>query len=351
LPISIANSQASERIVLTRSALVPGTASLVNAGGTAYARVAYPSADAAALADRMAQLAPMDQLTLMNDAWALGQSGYAPAQNLLAYIAKLPAGADPIIWQRAVGLLITVDRAYGLDPTRSAFRGEALKLLERVTAAVGTVPHPGESPNTASLRSDFWLAQVRFGDAEALERAQRIVADGEGSIADQRAALDIVGLAADERAFDALLTRVQAAHDPLEKGRILEAMALANDPSLAARMVDIALGPDVPAGSSGDLLAIAGTENPDSVWHALEPYLAKGPLPIDPMTRWYVVTHIAAGSAEPNRIDDVRHFGEQDMPADARRPVEAAVASIKLNERVKAGALPDIDRWIASQAR
>ena len=34
---------------------------------------------------------------------------------------------------------------------------------------------------------------------------------------------------------------------------------------------------------------------------------------------------------------------ERDMPADTRRPVEAAVASIKLNEKVKAAALPDID--------
>jgi len=47
---------------------------------------------------------------------------------------------------------------------------------------------------------------------------------------------------------------------------------------------------------------------------------------------------IAAASADPTRIDDVRHYGERDMPVDARRPVDAAVASIKLNERVKAGA-------------
>ena len=137
----------------------------------------------------------------------------------------------------------------------------------------------------------------------------------------------------------------------MEKIRILHAMAQASDPSLSARMVDIALGPDVPAGSSAELLAIAGTENPDSVWRALAPHLAQGPLPIDPLARWNVVTRIAAGSAEPTRIDDVRRYGEQDMPADARRPVVAAVASIKLNERVKAAALPEIDRWIASRAR
>jgi aminopeptidase N len=351
LPLTIAYGRAPATIVLTRSALVQATSPLVNAGGTAYARVAYSPAHATALADRMAQLSPMDQLTLMNDAWALGQSGYAPAKDLMSYIAKLSAEADPVVWDRAVGLLVTVDRAYGHDPSRSAFRREALKLLEPVAGVIGTVPRAGESPNSATLRSDLWLAQVRFGDVEALSRAQRIFAGGQGSIADQRAALDIVGLAANESTFDALLTRAQAAHDPLEKIRILHAVAQASDPNLSVRMVDIALGPDVPAGSSAELLAIAGTENPDSVWLALAPHLARGPLPIDPLARWNVVTHIAAGSAEPTRIDDVRRYGDQDMPADARRPVEAAVASIELNERVKVGALPDIDHWIASHAR
>jgi aminopeptidase N len=352
LPLAIsASGRAPTTIVLTRIANVQGTALLVNAGGTAYARVAYRPADAAALADRMGQLMPMDQLTLMNDAWALGQSGYAPTHNLMTFISKLPADADAVVWDRAVRLLVTVDRAYGDDPARIAFRREALRLLEPVAGAIGTVPRVGESPNAPTLRSNLWSAQVRFGDVEALSRAQRIVASSQGSIADQRAALDIIGLSANGNTFDALLTRAKAAQDPLEKIRILRAMALATDPSLAARMVDIALGPDVPAGASGELLAIAGAGNPDSVWRALAPHLARQPLPMDPLERWHVIPDIAAGSAEPNRIDDVRHYGEQDMPEDARRPVEAAIASIKLNERVKAGALPEIDHWIASHSR
>ena len=58
---------------------------------------------------------------------------------------------------------------------------------------------------------------------------------------------------------------------------------------------------------------------------------------------------IAAGSADAARITQVRRYGEQDMPADARRLVEAAVPLIKLNEKVTAAALPDIDLWIAGQ--
>lgn len=349
LPLAVsAGGEAPETILLTGTAKVPGTAPLVNAGGTAYVRVAYPSADVAILADRMAQLSPVDQVALLNDAWALGQSGYAPAQNLMAFIAKLPPGADPVVWDRAVTLLITVDHAYGRAPSRNAFRREALKLLQPLSAAVGTDARKDEKPNTVILRSDLWSAVVRFGDVQALARAKHIFESGQGSIADQRAALDILGMAADKSTFDMLLRRADAADDPLEKIRILKAMAQTTDPALSARMVDVALGPDVPAGSAAALLAIAGGENPDAVWQALVPRLAKGTLSIAPLERWSVIPSIAAGSAESSRIGDVRRYGQQDMPADARRPVEMAVNSIRLNERVRISALPNIDRWIAA---
>jgi len=353
LPLAIAASgQAPATLLLAGTANVPGTTPLVNAGGTSYVRVAYAPAHAAALAGLMAKLSPMDQLTLLNDAWALGQSGYAPAQNLMTFIASLPpADADPVVWDRAVGLLVTVDRAYGNALSRSAFRREALRLLAPVDSALGTAPRAGENPNAQGLRASLWRAKARFGDPEARVRAQQVFASGQGSVADQRAALNVVSLVADPGTFDTLLTRARAAQDPLEKIRILRALAGVADPALSARMVDIALGPDAPAGASGGLLSIAGEENPDAVWQALAPYLAKGPLPIDPMTRWYVIPSIASGSTRASRIVDVRRYGEADMPADARRPIEAAVASIRLNQKVQAGALPDIERWLATHSR
>jgi aminopeptidase N len=50
-------------------------------------------------------------------------------------------------------------------------------------------------------------------------------------------------------------------------GRLGGAVAL--DEEQGRAMVEIAPGPDAPAGSSGDLLYIAGGENPDAVWEAL----------------------------------------------------------------------------------
>jgi aminopeptidase N len=350
IPLSLAGEGGKARqLVLEQPVKIAGPAPLVNAGAMAYARVAYPESLAVALAARIATLAPMDQINLMNDAWALGQSGYAPARNLLVFLTRLPLDANPVVWRRAVALLVTIDAAYGAAPERAGFRRAALQILAPLAGRLGTYA-AGEPANRTTLRSLVWTAQARWGDAAALARARSLFASGGGSVADARTALDIVAGAADTPTFDALLARARATQDPQEKSHILEAMAGVHDPALSARLVDLALGPDAPAGTAVTLLYAAGRENPDAVWAALQPHMASAPLPIDPQMRWRLLPGIAGMSADPARIGDIRRYGERDMPADARRPVVAAASSIRLNQRVKAAALPDITAWLAQPA-
>jgi aminopeptidase N len=349
IPLKVAPADgAATDLLLAKAAAVPGRAPLVNAGGLAYVRVAYPQALADTLAARVATLSPMDQVNLMNDAWALGQSGYAPASNLMAFIGRLPADADPVVWSRAVGLLVLIDRAHAPGPARDAFRQKALALIEPVSRRLGDKPVPGEASNAASLRAALWSARARFGEAEALARARAIYASGEGSAAQRRGAQDIVAQTADAATFEALLARARATQDPQVKAHLLQAMARTLDPQLAARMVEVALGTDAPAGAAPQLLALAGAENPDAAWATLAPHLS-GKLPIDEQEAWRVVSDVAGDSAEPARIADIRAYGAAHIPADARRPVEVAVEDIKLNARVRREAIPDIDRWVAAR--
>ena len=348
IPLMVAAQGAGDqRILLAGSAAVPGRAPLINAGGLAYARVAYPPAMATTLAQRMGGLSAMDQINLMNDAWALGESGYAPASNVLAFLSQLPPDADPVVWLRATALLIDIDSAYPTgSPARAAFRAKALKLLAPVSGYVTEAPKPGEAGNVASLRAGLWTARARFGDAEAVARARRVFAASDASAADRRAAMGIVAETADTATFDALLARAKATQDPQEKARIFAALARVDDPALSARLVELALGPDVPAGSAPGLLYTAGTANPDAAWGALAPHLS-GKLPIDEEEAWQVVSAVAANSADPQRIADIEAYGAAHIPPDARRPIQSAVGSIKLNARVRRDALPDIDRWVA----
>lgn len=70
---------------------------------------------------------------------------------------------------------------------------------------------------------------------------------------------------------------------------------------------------------------------------------------MDPQMRWRVATTIAGASAQSARIAEVRAYGVKDMPPEARRPVESAVGSIRLNQTVQAKAVPDINRWLAAR--
>jgi aminopeptidase N len=350
LPVAVrAASGATRQLLLPRDSHAPGAAPLVNAGGLAFARVAYTPAHAATLARRIAGFSAVDQLNLLNDAWALGQSGYAPASNLMAFVAALPADADPLVWRRAVALLAEIDGAMAEPAGRPALRAWALRRIAPVAARLGTAPRAGENPNVATLLADLWRARAQFGDVAAIERARALWAGTGGSPADRRAALDIVGATADAATFEHLLADARATADPLERMHILAAMARSGDPALARRMVEIALGKDAPAGGAASLLGAVGRRHPDTVWAMLQPRLERGDLPMDPQTRWIVLPRIAGASARSERIAEVRAYGVKDMPPEARRPVESAVGSIRLNQAVRARALPDISSWIAAR--
>jgi aminopeptidase N len=351
IPLTVASSgQPDTHLLLSGTATAPGRAALVNAGGLAYARIAYSQGHAAALANRMGEFAPMDQINLMNDASALGESGYAPAGNLMDFMSRLPPDADPVVGARAVSLMNGIDGSYRGLPGRAAFRREALKLLTPIAGRLGAQPKPGEDGNVTTLRASVWSAQARFGDSAALARARSVYASGQGSAAEQRAALNIVAESADPPTFDALLAKARATKDPQEKARLMRALAGVADPALSARAVEIALTPDAPAGSAPQLIAIATARNPDVVWGVLKPHMGKGGLPMDEQDAWRIVSAVAGRSADPARIADIRAYGEAVIPLDARRPVESAVGSIKLNQRIRAKAIPEIDRWLASHA-
>jgi aminopeptidase N len=317
---------------------------LVNRGQTGYARVLYDNSFDA-LASHFGKLAPMDQLGLLNDASALGNAGYAAADRLLTLLSALPADANPVVWTRVVRLLDGLDIHYTGTPHRAAFRGFALRLLAPLAARLGSAPAANESSNTAVLRTDLSEAQADFGDAGVIDRARKTFDSHKGTPAEQRTALSIVAAHADVATFDALLDKARTA-DPLEKEHIFEALSDVSDPMLARRMVDIALGDEVPAGSSPTLLSRLARKHPDMVWQVVAPRLDDPTLHLDKPERWELAATIAASSADSARLVDLQAYESRSVPADSRRPLLAAKAAIRENQRMAAQVLPQLNAWI-----
>jgi len=298
LPLEVGPMTGPGKTVLLEGETTLGAGPLlVNMGQTGYARVLYDSSFDA-LASHFGKLAPIDQLGLLNDASALGNAGYAPADRLLALLSALPADANPVVWTRVVRLLDGLDIHYASMPQRAAFRSFALRLLAPLAARLGTAPAANESSNIAVLRTALSQAQATFGDAAVIERARKTFDSHKGTAAQQRTALSVVAAHADVATFDSLLDKARGA-DPLEKEHIFEALSHVSDPVLARRMVDIALGDEVPAGSSPTLLSRLARKHPDMVWQVVAPRLDGPSLHLDKPERWELAAAIAAGSADP----------------------------------------------------
>ncbi len=351
LPVAIATAKGTETRVLTGAADVADPAPLVNAGATSYARVRYDDKSFAGVSGRFAGLAAADQNNLINDAWALGQSGYAPASRVLTLTAALPASADPIVWQSTIGKLGAIDTAETGAGGRDAFRHAALRLIAPVDARLGTTPAAGEDASAGILRQAVARAKARFGDPDTVAKAKALYASGSGSPAEQRAALQVVAATADAATFDALLAQARATQDPLVKSRILGAMAAAQDPALSLRMIDVILGGEAPAGTAGGLLATAARANPDVVWKALQPHLDDPKLVIPHSDLIRLVPGIASLSSDPSRIAELDAYAAKNIPADARQSVTRAEAQIRLNVNVRAHAVPDLDAWVAAHGQ
>jgi len=264
LPLVVESTGGDGRTVLLRSStdLTLELPVLVNAGQLGYARVLYDNDSFGALEPALGKLQPIDQLGLLNDAFALGTAGYAPVTRIVSLPAALPADANPIVWGRAIVLLTEIDRHYADTPERAAFRAFALRLLAPLATRLGDTAAGGEPSNITILRASLSVAQSTFGDATVIESARKSFGSDSGTAAEQRTALTIVAAHADAATFDALVERAQTTVDPLQKQHVFAALAGVTDLELARRMVDIALSDRIPAGGSPEIIEALARRHP-----------------------------------------------------------------------------------------
>jgi aminopeptidase N len=301
------------------------------------------------LTAQMISLNSTDQMGIINDARALGIAGYTSATNLLNIAAALPREANPIVWERLLQIVREIDRHYANTTARAAFRRFALGMLAPLSAEIGPLGTPGGDAKVQILRSDLTETRGSLGDAQVIEEARKRFAAGDGTAAEQRCALAVVAQQADTPGFDQLLAKADHTTDPLEKLHIFDALAGVNDSDLARRMVDVALGNQVPAGSAPSLIETLARKHADLVWQMLAPRLDDPSLPFEKTLRWTIAGDIASYSADPTRVDELEAYEAANVPLEARKPFLSAVASIRRNQRFTGTVLPQINQWIAAR--
>jgi aminopeptidase N len=359
MPVTLSGSADPKTVLLSGSGEttveVPGALpAIVNSGQFTYARTLYPQTMIPALSSRIVAANPADQLGLLYDAWALGQSGYAPVTDYLDLVRAVPDTADPVVWLQIVATLGGIDNLYEGLLGKASFVTFARELLHPMAGRLGWDAQANEEPNTATLRNAILVALSRFGDqavvAEARRRFDIAQRDPQGVPPGvKRTSLTIVARNADAKTLDSLIAILRASKDPLEKQVMMTALNGIADQAGAQRVLDLAIGPDAIAGTTGGvLMTVAGT-HPDLAWNFALQHADRLNILMSSSDHLFVIPGIAGHSHDPKRAAELQAYADKNIPSSAREDVESAIATIGLNVKFRTERLPQIDAWLANK--
>ncbi len=359
IPVAVRAAGESQTYLLTGAAptkvTVPGTGPvIVNAGQKSFVRTFYPSSMLETLASNFSSIQVADQLGLLYDFWALGESGYTAVTNYLDLASAVPVDTDPVVWLQVVNTFVTVDRLCAGSPSQAGFRSFARTRLSPLAARLGWDVQPNEPVNVAELRGAVLQALSRFGDeavvAEARRRFDSAIDDTKDvSPATRKTVISVVARNADSATLDRLLAALRDTKDPLKKETLLQMLGQIADPAGAARVIDAAMAPDAPAGAAVTALWQVSRDHPNLAWNRAVPFAERADSPIDPQLKMLLIPLIAANSTEHQRITELQDYADKHIPGSARRSVESAVATINLKSKFKAERLPQIDKWLTAR--
>ncbi|NIA55214.1 M1 family metallopeptidase [Massilia sp. TW-1] len=342
---------------------VPGCgAVIVNAGQTGYFRTLYTTAGFAQLTQQFAGIAPIDQIGLLADSSALGLAGLQPASDVLDLVQATPAGADPAVWSRIAGLLDGIHERYraearGGDTTRQRrFAAYATSRLAPLMAQVGWTARPDEPTAVANLRERLIVVLSDLGDATTVAEARRryaALAQDPQAVPGplRKTVMGVVAQHADAAMWDQLHAAARNETSPLVRDQRYTLLAATEDRALAMRALELALTDEPGLTISATMISEVAMRYPDMAFDFAVAHLAKINERVDASSRSRYLARLAMGSADPAMVNKLGAYADANLAPTSRGDVEAAVAAIQDRIRVNAARVPEIDAWLAKNAR
>ena len=335
------------------SVTVPGCGPvLVNAGQTGYYRTLYSPQQFAALKGDFAKLAPIDQLGLMGDTWALAMAGQEPVANVLELAKATPADADPQVWGEVAGYFEAIDSYYKGDEARQTrFRAFALERLRPVFARIGWEAKAGESVPTALLRTQMIGTLASLGDKDVIAEARRRFAAQKTDpnavpVPLRKTITAIVARNADTATWNQLHDEAKAETTPLIKDQLYAMLSVAKDDALAQRALDMALTDEPGATNSAGMIRGVSWRHPEMAYDFAMAHRAQVDKLVDSTSGGRYYPSLGSSSFDPAMIDKIKAY-EATIDPSARRPANAVIANIQYRQMVRKDRLPAVDAWLA----
>jgi aminopeptidase N len=316
----------------------------LNAHGTGYYRVLYASQDLDAILKSWGALSPSDRLELLQDQWALVGACKADPATWLQLVGHMRPGDDLYLYPTLAAQLEAIDRVLR-GSERRQFRQFALARLHPVLARLGWTIQPDEPPVKLALRAQVLDQMGRYGDRdvqrEAHERFRRFVSDPASLPTSLKpAVLSLVAASADEHDFDTLHDLALREADFTQKRMIYQAMGNVEDVRLATRLLDLALGNELPGDTGVRLVRRVADTHPDLAWHFALQHARELLGRLSVFEKVSYLPEIAEMESDSIHADELETYAREHPDSMSRIPMDKAVEAIRFSERFKHTVVP-----------
>ena len=324
---------------------------LINAGQAGYYRTLYSPAALAALRGTFANFAPIDQLGLLGDNFALAYAGYQPMGAALDLLAATPKDANPKVLGDAAGRYQALYGTFDDQPAVQkliAARGSA--ALAPAMRRLGFDARAGEPALDSILRSDLLGALGTLGDARVLAEARRRFAllDSNPAALDgplKSRWLGIVASNATEAEWTKLRNLAKASKSAVERSTFYTLLGNAKDARLAKQALDLALTAEPGKTVSAAIIGTVARNHAEMTVDFVQANQAAVDRLTDASGRARFLAGLAASSNDPAMIAKLERIAAP-LPADVRKPYDRTIATLKERSISRPRIKAEIATWL-----
>ncbi|SFR85739.1 M1 family metallopeptidase [Sphingomonas jatrophae] len=331
-----------------KPATVPGCGlGIINPGQLGYYRTLHAPKHFATLTGGFASLGLSDQVGLMGDSLALANSGDVGLDRYLALVGRIPAAADPLVWDTAASQLSGLDGRLEGDPAREAFRAKARALLAPQFQRVTLRATKGEAPSVSQLRETLITVLGRMGDPAVVAGVRDLVDRGVNNIpaAVREPVLGAYIYNATPEQWEAQRRAAKAEKNPNAVGTAYFRLGYVKDPALAQRALDLALGDELSVPNKAEIVSGVGAAHPALAFDWGVAHQADINRFVEASSRARYLPRLAQRSSDAALADRVAAWAAKSLPAESRQGADTAVAAIRTNARLKAAQRGPLAAW------
>jgi aminopeptidase N len=328
----------------------------IDADAIGYFRAEYDAVTLDVNTHRFGSLPDGDRIALLDDQWALVESGAAKLESYLALAGSMGGDLDARAWTQIADALAVVEYDERETPGHDAFATYARSVLRPAVDRLGWDGRPGDSAAQQSLRRLLLRYLGEWGDQKVIDEARvrfaRFRQDAAAiSPDDQAMILSIVGRYADAATFEQLHQLARQANDAAQKQRLYEALSGVADPKLAEQVPQIALSNELPPQAANlprDMVSLLRAQHPKLAWDTLASQHQKLLAPLGGAAPLVLAQYIPLIFWNSLSLDQLESWLRANVPATMSASIDRGMQGAKFKVSEKEMLVPAADSYVAA---